>query len=59
MNGLELVKKLRSQHSRLKLVAVSAYADDVKINEALTAGFDAYITKPIQEYQLLDLIQSA
>jgi signal transduction histidine kinase/CheY-like chemotaxis protein len=58
MNGLELVKKLRSQKLKLKVAAVSAYADNDKINEALTAGFDAYLTKPIEEYQLVELIQT-
>jgi signal transduction histidine kinase/CheY-like chemotaxis protein len=59
MNGLELVKRLRHRQAKLKLVAVSAYADDSKINEALEAGFDTYITKPIQEYQLVELIQAS
>jgi signal transduction histidine kinase len=58
MNGLELVKRLRSQQIRLKAVAVSAYADDDKINEALSAGFDIYLTKPIEGYQLVELIQT-
>ncbi|MEQ1739611.1 MAG: ATP-binding protein [Methyloglobulus sp.] len=56
MNGLELVKKVRSQHRKLKVAAVSAYADKEKINEALSAGFDIYLTKPIEEHQLADLI---
>ena len=59
MNGLELVKRLRSQQLKLKLAVVSAYADDDKINEALSAGFDFYLTKPIKEYQLLELIQTS
>jgi CheY-like chemotaxis protein/anti-sigma regulatory factor (Ser/Thr protein kinase) len=58
MNGLELVKRVREQHIPLKLVAVSAYADSDKINEALAAGFDVYLTKPIEEQQLLELIQT-
>ncbi len=57
INGIELVKRLRRQNLKLKLVAVSAYADEGKISEALSAGFDAYITKPIKEYQLVELIQ--
>lgn len=59
MNGVELVKRLRSQQFKLKLAAVSAYADDDKINEALSAGFDIYLTKPIEEYQLVELIQTS
>ncbi len=59
MTGLELVKILRSQHNSLKIAAISAYADDDKKTEALNAGFDYYLTKPIAEDQLAALIQSA
>jgi signal transduction histidine kinase/ActR/RegA family two-component response regulator len=59
MNGLELANKLRDRHPKPKLVAVSAYADDGKINEALNAGFANYITKPIKESQLVELIQAS
>jgi CheY-like chemotaxis protein len=59
MNGLELAKWLRSRENKLKLIAVSAYADDGKIKEALALGFDAYITKPIEEHQLVSLIQAS
>lgn len=58
MTGLELVKTLRSQHNPLKIAAISAYADDNKITEALAAGFDYYLTKPVNEEQLVKLIQS-
>lgn len=58
MTGLELAKTLRSQHNPLKIAAISAYADDNKITEALAAGFDCYFTKPVNEEQLIKLIQS-
>jgi signal transduction histidine kinase/CheY-like chemotaxis protein len=58
MTGLELVKILRSQHKALKIAAISAYADDHKKTEALNAGFDYYLTKPIAEEQLIALIDS-
>jgi signal transduction histidine kinase/CheY-like chemotaxis protein len=59
MNGLELVKRLRSQHIELKAAAVSAYADNDKIKEAFCAGFDTYLTKPIEEHQLVELVQTS
>ncbi len=59
MNGLELVNKIRRLRLKFKVVAVSAYADDDKINEALSAGFDIYLTKPIEEYQLVELIRTS
>jgi signal transduction histidine kinase/ActR/RegA family two-component response regulator len=59
MNGLELVKLIRRLKVKSKLIAVSAYADSDKINEALNAGFDSYLTKPIEEYQLVELIETS
>jgi len=58
MTGMELVKTLRSQHNSLKVAAISAYADNDQITEALSAGFDYYLTKPVSEEQLIKLIQS-
>ncbi|MEQ1559368.1 MAG: response regulator [Methyloglobulus sp.] len=58
MNGLELVKIIRQRQNTLKIVAVSAYADDYQIKEALEAGFDSYLTKPVEEDQLIELIKS-
>jgi signal transduction histidine kinase/CheY-like chemotaxis protein len=59
MNGLELVKLIRRVKVKSKLIAVSAYADSDKINQALNAGFDSYLTKPIEEYQLVELIETS
>ena len=56
MTGLELAKTLRKQQNPLKLVAISAYADENKKNEAFSSGFDYYLTKPIDEDQLAKLI---
>ncbi|PPD47099.1 MAG: hypothetical protein CTY13_06120, partial [Methylobacter sp.] len=39
------------------IVAISAYADEQKISEALSAGFDLYLTKPVDEDQLVELLQ--
>ena len=55
MSGLELVKILRNQNNHLKMVAISAYADNNKINETLAAGFDYYLIKPIDE-ELLNVL---
>ncbi len=57
MNGLELASRLRKQSYQAQLVAVSAYTDHDKFNEAYTAGFDTYLTKPIEESRLVDLLQ--
>jgi signal transduction histidine kinase/CheY-like chemotaxis protein len=56
MNGLELASRLRKQNYQSRLVAVSAYSDHDKFNEAFAAGFDTYLTKPIEESRLVDLL---
>ena len=58
MNGIELVKKLRKLHNSLKTIAISAYADKQTIREALDAGFDNYLTKPIDPDQLNRLLEN-
>ncbi len=57
MTGLELITILREQHNNLVVAAISAYADDEKITEAYSAGFDYYFTKPVDEDELIELIQ--
>jgi CheY-like chemotaxis protein len=58
MTGLELAKIIKSRKNALKIAAISAYADDNKIKEALSAGFDYYLTKPINEHQLEEIIST-
>lgn len=58
MNGLEFVRRLKNYPVKIKLVAVSAYADTDRIKEAYSIGFDNYLTKPIEEADLSLLIKS-
>ncbi len=56
MSGLEMIKILRSQHNPLKVAAISTFADNNQKTETLTAGFDCCLTRPIDEEQLIALI---
>jgi signal transduction histidine kinase len=58
MTGLELLKEIRKQPITVKIAAISAYADENKVTEALSAGFDDYLTKPVDEDRLIALIKS-
>lgn len=58
MSGLEMVKILRKQNNPLKIAAISTFADSNQKTEALTAGFDCCLTRPIDEGQLMTLINS-
>ena len=56
IDGIQLVKRLRRQHNSLTMIAISAYADEQMIQKALEAGFDHYLTKPVDFHQLNRLI---
>lgn len=56
MSGLEMIKILRSQHNPLKVAAISTFADSNQKTEALAAGFDYCLTRPVDEEQLIALI---
>lgn len=58
MDGVELLALVKARKHTLKMVAVSAYADQGCISDALAAGFDAYLTKPIQDEELSALLGS-
>jgi len=56
MSGLEMVKILRKQHNPLKTAAISTFAVDNQKTGALDAGFDYCLTRPIDEEQLMALL---
>jgi CheY-like chemotaxis protein len=59
MTGIELAGILRIQLNPIKLAAISAYADEQKKAEAFACGFDYYLTKPVEENELIELLKTA
>ena len=59
VNGLAVVRQLRQNPrlANLRVVAVTAYAMRGDKEKALDAGFDAYITKPIDATALRNQIE--
>lgn len=60
MDGLTLVRKLKAdpETRAIPVVAVTAYLDRFTEKEALAAGCDVYLVKPIDTRQLPRLITS-
>jgi len=56
LNGLDVIRSIRNKNIATPAVAISAYADSNKISEALSLGFNDYMTKPINEEHLKALI---
>ncbi len=54
MNGIELLKKIKSLYPELKVFMITAYGDDHNFNMAKQFGADDYFTKPLQ----FDLLKS-
>jgi len=55
-DGFEVARRLRSRGQTLKLVALSGYGQDEDRRNAETAGFDAFIVKPIKLEELEQII---
>ena len=61
INGYMAARKLRSesQFAKTILVAVSAYARQVDRTQALLAGFDLHLAKPLEYEDLLQILKQA
>ncbi len=61
MSGLELGRNLKASKnfSNLKLILLTAYDQPGQGEEAIKAGFGAYLRKPIRQSHLLDCLAAA
>lgn len=60
MDGYEVARRLRAnpKTSHVKLIALSGYGQARDKAEALKSGFDAHLTKPVQQDELVRAIES-
>jgi len=58
MNGVEATKQIRRLNSNIPIIAQTAHAFAGDREQALDAGCNDYIAKPINRIELLNLIQS-
>lgn len=60
MNGTDAVRKLRgdAEFADKPIIALSANAMQAQIDEGLAAGFDAYLTKPLDISQLMKELET-
>ena len=59
MQGLELLRQIRSAREDLPIVVLSSRGDEVTKVEALDLGADDYVTKPFGMEELLARIRAA
>ena len=60
MNGFEVLAALRHSGAlaKLRVIVVTTEGNDEEVSKGLAAGASAYVTKPFERAQLLDLIGS-
>lgn len=57
MNGFEALEKIKTIRPELIVIAQTAYASDEDEEKILKAGFNGYLTKPINREQLFEIIE--
>lgn len=57
MDGIELCERLRAQFPALKLVIVSGHAEFDYARRAIKSGICEYLTKPVDEDEMLRILQ--
>lgn len=57
ISGYEATSEIKKIHPDIKIIAVTAYASEEDKKEALNAGCDAHISKPIVKNNLLSTIK--
>ncbi len=58
LNGIEMIKKIRSVNSNVPVILATAYSDNEFLAEAIKLRVQEYIVKPIDVRNLLDLMNS-
>ena len=53
IDGMEVARRLRTEGFRTRLVALTGYGQAEDVRQAIAAGFDAHVTKPVNLDQLI------
>jgi DNA-binding NtrC family response regulator len=59
MSGSELLRRIRTRHPELPFILLTAYGTIESAVEAMRLGAFDYLTKPVQEQELLEKIREA
>ncbi len=56
IHGMDVIKELRNQGFSGKIIIISGYSDFKFAQQAIRYGVDYYLTKPVDEDELADII---
>ncbi len=59
MNGLEMIRALQAEGCGARFILLSGYSDFNYARQAITLGVEDYITKPVEEKELAEVIRKA
>ena len=57
MNGLEATRQIKAEYENLPVVAITANAFDSDRQQAMDAGCEAFLTKPVSATQCLEILK--
>ena len=57
ISGYEAIKQILSNNSNIKIIAQTAYASPDDKNKALELGCIDYISKPLKENELIEILK--
>jgi len=58
LNGFDFIKKIREKGNNTPAIAQTAHAYETDYKECLKAGFNDYISKPIDKYKLIEKLNA-
>lgn len=59
MSGLDCARRLKTVAPTLKIIAITGFADEASVNDALNLGVCGFLTKPISRRALADALKVA
>ncbi|MBP1884269.1 response regulator transcription factor [Sinorhizobium mexicanum] len=59
MGGLELLRRVKAMEPSMPVIVLTSYRDSLLEARALECGATAYLTKPVADCDIIDLLASA
>lgn len=56
MNGLDMIRKIRRKHPKIRVIILSAYGDSRYFSQAIELGVKGFLLKPADTKRLLSLV---
>ena len=57
MDGAEMIEKIRAKNKEVRIIVITAFSTPDKVFDAIGKGANAYMTKPVDIYELERLMK--